>query len=365
MQQKNSTNRLLLYIPVILLVLAGWLAYRGNLTLSGASAVAAFLLLATGFSRIPMLKGYVFPVIILAAVAAAMYFPQLFLRWGTFSLSSLIIPLMQLIMFGMGTAMRVSDFESIVKKPTGVLVGVVSQFLIMPGIGFLLASSSKLEPEIAAGIILVGCSPSGVASNVMAYLAKANVALSVTLTACTTLLGPFITPMLMKILAGTYIEINVQAMMLDMARIVLLPIAAGLLFNKVFAGRAQWLDRWMPPVSMAGIALIIVVITATGREHLLHIGLVLIGITLIHNGLGYVLGYWFARLLRQSERDARTIAIEVGLQNAGLASAIAKGMGMVGTTGLAPSVFGPIMNISGSLLASYWSKKECAESEGV
>lgn len=334
--------------------LGGW---AGLYQASGYSAIAGFLLLSLRFYFSITLRGSIFPIVILAAVCAALYFPQAFTKWGSFSLSSLIIPLMQVIMFGMGTAMRMSDFQEIVRRPSGVLIGVIGQFLIMPGIGFLLAYSSNLEPEIAAGIILVGCSPSGVASNVMAYLAKANVALSITLTACTTLLGPFITPLLMKTLAGTYIEINVPTMMFDMARIVLLPIAAGLLFNKFFSGKAVWLDRWMPLISMTGIALIIMVITAAGRDHLLQIGFLLILISIAHNGLGYLLGYGLARLLRQSVRDARTIAIEVGLQNAGLASAIAKGMGLVGTTGLAPGVFGPVMNISGSLLASYWHKK--------
>jgi len=334
-----------------------FLAFAARYSLSGVFAVSAFLALAWGFQRHEALRGYIFTTIILAAVTGALYFPEYFIAWGPLKLSGLIIPLMQVIMFGIGTSMGIGDFVQVVKNPRGVLIGVVSQFVIMPLTGLLLARVSNLEPAIAAGIILVGCSPSGVASNVMAFLARANLALSITLTSCTTLLAPLLTPLLMKTLAGAYIAINVQDMMLDISRIILLPIAAGLVVNKVLAGRVQWLERAMTLLSMAGIALIIVVITAAGRDRLLHIGFLLILIAAIHNGLGYLLGYWSARLFRLEERDARTIAIEVGLQNAGLASAIAKGMGQIATVGLAASVFGPIMNISGSMLASYWHKR--------
>ena len=344
-------------IALVSAAAALFLAFAARYGTSGVFAISAFLALAWGFQRREALRGYVFTTIILAAVTGALYFPGYFIAWGPLKLSALIIPLMQVIMFGMGTSMGVGDFLEVVKNPRSVLIGVGSQFVIMPLLGFLLARLSHLEPAIAAGIILVGCSPSGVASNVMAFLARANLALSITLTSCTTLLAPFLTPLLMKSLAGAYIAINVQDMMLDIARIILLPIAAGLLVNKVLAGRAQWLEKAMPLLSMAAIALIIVVITAAGRDSLLHIGYLLILMAAVHNGLGYLLGYWSARLFRLDERDARTIAIEVGLQNAGLASAIAKGMGQIATVGLAAGVFGPIMNISGSILASYWHKR--------
>ncbi|MEY2835335.1 MAG: hypothetical protein RLZZ557_997, partial [Bacteroidota bacterium] len=264
---------------------------------------------------------------------------------------------LQIIMFGMGTSMSANDFITIVKSPKGVIIGILSQFTIMPFLGFTLAYFSGLPPEIAAGIVLVGCSPSGLASNVMAYLAKANLALSITITSCTTLLAPFVTPLLMKLLAGAYIEINVLNMMWDISKMIILPILVGLLFNKLLGSKASWLDKVMPQVSMLGIALIIVVITAAGRDSLLSIGPLLIIIVLLHNGFGYMLGYWSARAFKMSESDARTVAIEVGLQNAGLASGIAKTMGKIATIGLAAGVFGPVMNITGSMLASYWHKR--------
>jgi BASS family bile acid:Na+ symporter len=145
--------------------------------------------------------------------------------------------------------------------------------------------------------------------------------------------------------------------MWDISKMILLPIAAGLIFNKLLAGKSEWLNKSMPVVSMFGIAMIIVVITAAGRDSLLKIGPLLVLLVLIHNITGYFLGYWSGRLFKMEERDCRTIAIEVGMQNGGLASGIAKEMGKIATVGLAAAVFGPLMNITGSILASYWHRK--------
>lgn len=316
-----------------------------------------FVSLAVAFRGRKLLKGLSFTLIIFAAVTLALYHPEYFLAWGDFKLSGLIIPLIQLIMFGMGTSMSLQDFAAVVKTPKGVVVGVLSQFIIMPLMGFTLASLTNFPPEIAAGIVLIGCSPSGLASNVMSYLAKANLALSITVTATTTLLAPFVTPVLMKLLAGALVEIDILKMMWDIIKMIIIPIGAGLIFNKLLSGKAQWLDKAMPVVSMFGIAFIITIITAAGRESLLTIGPALIGVVLIHNTFGYLLGYWSARLFKMPERDCRTIAIEVGMQNAGLASGIAKEMGKIATVGLAAAVFGPLMNITGSTLASWWHNR--------
>lgn len=339
------------------LLIAIALLITGRVDATGPFAIAFFVLLGIGFRGYEQLKGFAFTILIFAAVSSALYYPGYFLDWGGFKLTGLIIPLLQIIMFGMGASMSMKDFVAVVKTPKGVMIGVASQFIIMPCLGFALANMSGFEPEIAAGIILVGCSPSGLASNVMAYLAKANLALSITITSITTLLAPFITPLLMKLLAGEFIEINVINMMLDISKMIILPIAAGLIFNKIFSGKVGWLEKVMPVISMLGIAMIIVVITASGRNSLLTIGPLLIVFALLHNTFGYLLGYWSARLFKMNESDARTIAIEVGLQNAGLASGIAKGLGKIATIGLAAGVFGPLMNITGSMLASYWHKR--------
>ncbi|MGB2264675.1 MAG: bile acid:sodium symporter family protein, partial [Glaciecola sp.] len=282
-----------------------------------------------------LIKQNIFTLSILLAVAAAMVTPDTFTHVGDFETKSLIVPLLMLIMFGMGTSMSVNDFVGVAKMPKGVFIGLVCQFTIMPIIGFGLATTSGLPPEIAAGIILVGCSPSGLASNVMAYISDANLALSLTLTAVSTLLAPFITPFYMSLLADEFVPIDAVAMFWSISKIVLLPIIAGLAFNHLLHGKFPLVDKAMPKVSMLGIAVIITVITAAGRDSLMSIGLVLIGIVLIHNILGYVFGYGGAKLMGMDEASSRTIAFEVGMQNSGLASGIALEMGRVATMGLA------------------------------
>ncbi len=354
---KPTTYKIALGLAALLLLIALGMIFTGNIETAGPLLVAFFLALAVGFRGYDSLKGFVYTTVIFAAVTMALYYPVYFLTVGDFKLTGLITPLIQIIMFGMGTSMSAKDFVAVFKTPKGVVIGIVAQFLIMPGMGYLLATMTSFPPEIAAGIVLIGCSPSGLASNVMAFLAKANLALSLTITSIATLLAPILTPLLMKLLAGEFIEIDMLGMMWDIAKMIIIPIGAGLIFNKLLSGKAKWLDDAMPIVSMAGIALIIVVITAAGRDSLLDIGAVLIVVVLVHNLFGYVLGYWFARLFRMPERDARTVAIEVGMQNGGLASGIANSLGKIATMGLAPAVFGPLMNITGSILASYWHKK--------
>ncbi|TDB68168.1 bile acid:sodium symporter family protein [Arundinibacter roseus] len=304
------------------------------------------------------MRSYLYTLSIILAATLAMFFPEPFTRIGGFELKNLIVPLLMIIMFGMGTTMGLKDFEGIVKAPRSVFIGLFCQFTIMPVVGYTLAMSFDFPPEVAAGVILVGSSPSGLASNVMSYIAKANVALSLTITAVATLLAPLITPALMKWLAGTFVEVDFIKMMIDILKMIILPIGLGLIVNYIFRKQTVWLNRYMPLVSMVGIALIICIITAAGRESLLTIGLALVACTLIHNLLGYTFGYGLARMFRLPEQDCRTIALEVGLQNGGLASGLALQMGKVATVGLAPALFGPIMNITGSLLASFWSKNK-------
>lgn len=312
-------------------------------------------------------KQNLFTLSILLAVTTAMITPDTFTSIGSLETKSLIVPLLMLIMFGMGTSMSVNDFVGVAKMPKGVLIGLVCQFTIMPIVGFGLATTSGLPPEIAAGIILVGCSPSGLASNVMAYISGANLALSLTLTAVSTLLAPFITPFYMSILANEFVPIDAVAMFWSISKIVILPIIAGLVFNHFLHGKFPIIDKAMPKISMFSIAVIITIITAVGRDSLLSIGFVLIAVVLIHNILGYVFGYGGAKLLGMDEASSRTIAFEVGMQNSGLASGIALEMGRVATMGLAPAVFGPGMNITGSMLANWWRQRlpSSAEKEQI
>ncbi len=353
---KNLTNifyglALVAALAVVGMFVAGYAAQ------SGYFLTAFFIFIALAFRSHHFLKGFTYTMTIFAAVTMAMYFPQFFIKIGDFELKSLITPLLQIIMFGMGTTMSLKDFSAVIQTPKAVVVGILAQFTIMPLLGFGLANAFDFEPEIAAGIVLVGCSPSGLASNVISYLAKANVALSITLTAIATLMAPLATPFLMKQLGGQFVEVQFWNMVIDIVKMVLVPIIIGLIFNKLFYGKAKWLDKTMPVVSMAGIAAIITIITASGRDNLLSIGLLLLVACFLHNVLGYFLGYWVCKLLRMDEKTCRTIAIEVGMQNGGLASGLAKGMGKLATVGLAPAIFGPLMNITGSSLATWWSSK--------
>nr|WP_240426424.1 bile acid:sodium symporter family protein [Tunicatimonas sp. TK19036]WKN40376.1 bile acid:sodium symporter family protein [Tunicatimonas sp. TK19036] len=328
---------------------------------TGWLLTAFFLCLSLAFRSYEALRGFSFTLLILASVTAAMFHPEYFRQIGGFDLKRLFTPLLQIIMFGMGTTMSMQDFAGVVRMPRGVVVGMLCQFTIMPLVGFSLAHLLGVQPEIAAGIILIGSVPSGLASNVMSYLAKANLALSVTLTALATLLAPLITPLLMAGLAGEFLEISTLSMMIDMMKIVVLPVVAGLIFHHVAHGRFRWLDEAMPGVSMFGIAYIITIITAAGRDALLEVGLILLVAGIVHNLLGYFLGYWGARLCRLPERDCRTVALEVGMQNGGLASALANELGKIATVGLAPAIFGPVMNVTGSILATFWRSKPLPE----
>lgn len=317
--------------------------------------------------------------------------------------------------------MSLKDFVGVIKMPHGVLVAVGCQFLIMPLTGWMLLQVFALPAEIAAGVILIGSCSSGLASNVMCYLARANLALSVTATACTTMLSPVMTPLWMKLLAGELVEVSFLQMMVEIVKIVVVPIGAALLHDYLkhaspaskalmtrlaaiaavaalllFVTRSQpwrlelgddlavavelfgfvagaaafggfyheltryWqdLDGLMPMFSIGGIIYFTMVTTAAGRDHLLAVGGILVVVAVLHNGVGYFFGYWLARLCRLDVQSCRTVAFEVGLQNGGMASGLAGSMGKLATLGLAPAVFSPWMNISGSLLANFWHRRQ-------
>jgi BASS family bile acid:Na+ symporter len=209
-------------------------------------------------------------------------------------------------------------------------------------------------------VILIGSCPGGVASNVMTYLSKGNVALSVTMTACSTLVAPIMTPLLMSLLAGTLVEIVFIDWVINIVKIIIVPISLGLIFNSVLRAlnwRGEWIDRCLSLTAMAGICFIIGIIIADSRDKLLTIGIALVAASILHNAAGYLLGYFGARLARLDESSCRTVAIEVGLQNGGMATALAINTLKDPLAALAPAIFGPWMNISGSMLASWWGAR--------
>jgi bile acid:Na+ symporter, BASS family len=304
------------------------------------------------------MKDYFFTILIVVSAIVSYHFPKYFIEVEGFALKELIIPLLQLIMFGMGTTMTIKDFKSVFKHPKSVFIGLTCQFSIMPFIGYFLTNIFKFSPEIAAGVILVGCSPSGLASNVMTYLAKANVALSITLTSIATLIAPIMTPLLMKFLGGQYIDVNFWSMMWDMIRMIIVPLSLGLLIHKFLKNIVHYFHAFLPYLSIFGIAALTLIVTAASSDALKSVGITLIFAMILHNLLGFFIGYWSCRLFNLSEKDARTISLEVGLQNAGLASGLAKSMGKLATVGLAPALFGPIMNTNGSIIAALWGKSK-------
>ena len=355
--QPRPFFRYALIFSLVLLAIGLFFIFRNQTTPSSIFLIVSLALMAVSFQGYVKLRGFSYTFWILTAVTASLYYPGYFTGIGDFSFKELIVPLLQLIMFGVGTTMGYKDFGGIIRTPKAVLIGLTCQFTIMPLVGFTIASTFDFPAEIAAGVILIGCVPSGLASNVMAYIANANVALSITVTALATVLAPLMTPLLMELLAGQFVQVDFLTMMWDIIQMVILPICAGLLYNYFLGGKFPWLDKAMPVVSMVSIAIIITIITAAGRESLLAVGPLLVLAVLIHNLTGFALGYSLSRISRLDEKSCRTIAIEVGLQNGGLASALALQMGKVATVGLAPAIFGPLMNITGSSLATWWRGK--------
>ena len=309
-------------------------------------------------------RGQAFGIAVLLCAAAALIFPEAFLSWGGVKLTSLVVPAIQMIMFGMGTTLAPADFVRVVKRPWAVGIGVGLQFLIMPLVGLALAKICGFPPELAAGCVLVGSVAGGTASNVIAFLAKADVALSVTMTCCSTLLSPFITPVAMKVLAGCFIEIDVLKMMVEILKVVVVPIAAGAvvhyIFRRQFARHKSVCDRALSILSMTGICFTIIAITAPCRSVLSSAGPLLVAAAIAHNVTGYVGGYWVTRLTRRfthlGETEARTVAIEVGMQNSGLASALAVGLLGSAVTALPANIFSIWMDFSGSLIANWWGR---------
>lgn len=307
------------------------------------------------------MKKYIYPFSIILIVIVAYNLPDYFVEYNGVKFSKFIIPILQVIMLGMGSTITEEDFMAIVKTPKLVVIGLIAQFIIMPLLGFGLTKVFDFPVEIAAGVVLIGCSPSGLASNVMAMLAKANLALSICITTMATLLAPILTPLLMKTLGGELIEIKFLSMVWDMTKIVILPVVLGVLANRFFPVLMAKIKNILPYFSMVGIGFIIIIVTASGQKSLETVGGLLLLAVFIHNVGGYLLGYFSAKLLKLKEKDARAIALEVGMQNGGLASALANEMGKLATVGLASAIFGPMMNISGSLLASWWGTKKTNE----
>jgi len=299
-------------------------------------------------SRIAVL---LFPVLILLGGLCGMLMPQAFL-----GLSSWINPLLMVIMFCMGLTLTMPDFALVFKNPLPVLGGVAAQFIIMPSMGWLVATMLQLEPALAAGLILVGCAPGGTASNVVSYLARGNVALSVAMTSVSTLLAPLLTPALALWLAGQYMPVDAGSMAISVVQIVLIPVVLGIFLRMLFNRFVDKVSGALPWLSVLAITFVVTVIVAGSAQTIVTAGLLVLVAVVLHNALGLALGYAIGILLRVPEDSRRTIAIEVGMQNSGLAGGLAKQY-FSPEAALPGAVFSVWHNLSGALIAAYWRRK--------
>lgn len=301
--------------------------------------------------RLSVFAGNTFAYWVLLFAGLALLFPRGFTWIGPH-----ISLLLGIIMFGMGMTLSAGDFKEVFSHPKKVIIGVLAQFLIMPFTAFGLAYALNLPPEIAVGVILVGACPGGTSSNVMTFLARGNTALSVTITSCSTLLAPILTPAITLMLASKWLPVSAGDMFVSVIKIVLLPIILGLIVKTLFKKQVEKSVKALPLVSVIGIVAIVAAVVSGSKEKILESGLLILAVVILHNALGYLLGFFAAKVLKMNYADQKAVSIEVGMQNSGLATALA-------TAHFSPlaavpgAIFSVWHNVSGSLLANYWGKK--------
>lgn len=297
-------------------------------------------------------KTFALWVIVFAALA--LWQPELFV-W----LKAYIPWILGIIMLGMGMTMTVDDFKGVLQSPKAVLIGVVAQFVVMPGLAYVLCKLFNLPPEIAVGVILVGCCPGGTASNVITYMAKGNVALSVACTSVSTLLAPILTPAIFYLLASQWLKIDAASMFISILQVVLLPIVVGLILRTWLKRQVESYIQVMPLVSVIAIVAIVAAIIGGSKAAILQSGLLILAVVILHNGLGYLLGFTAARFFKLPYADSKAIAIEVGMQNSGLGVALAAVHFAASPITAVPSaIFSLWHNISGPALATYWASRK-------
>lgn len=295
--------------------------------------------------------GRLFPVLVIMGAMAGYFSPQHFLPFLKY-----LVPLLMIIMFGMGMTLKVRDFYFVFRYPKPVIIGVIAQYIIMPVLAWGIAKMLHFDADIALGFILLGACPGGTASNVITFLARGDVALSVAMTSVSTLLSPIFTPVIAFVLASQWIEINAGAMFIGILKIVIVPVCFGILLNSFLEKYVKKFRIFLPAISMVAIILIVAAIIAKNSGQDLQMwGLIIVGVAL-HNGLGLILGYFSGKFLGLSENQRRTVAIEVGMQNSGLATALAKDYSA--NASLPGAIFSVWHNITGPMLASYWSRKK-------
>ncbi|OCS82600.1 bile acid:sodium symporter family protein [Caryophanon tenue] len=301
--------------------------------------------------KIGKFAGNTFALWVLVAAGLAIWMPDSFTWIGGY-----ITILLGIVMFGMGMTLKVKDFKLILQHPKGVIIGIVSQFVIMPLLAFGLAKAFNLPPEIAVGVILVGCCPGGTSSNVMTFLAKGNTALSVTITSFTTLLAPFMTPALIYVLASEWLPVSFMDMFMSVVKVVLIPIILGIIAQLVFKPVVEKGIDILPVISVIAIVMIVAGVVSGSRDKILETGLLIFAVVILHNGLGYLIGFLVAKMFKLKFEDQKAVSIEVGMQNSGLGAQLAVAH-FDPVTAVPSAIFSFWHNISGPILATFWGSR--------
>ncbi|MFI3838703.1 bile acid:sodium symporter family protein [Staphylococcus hominis] len=272
------------------------------------------------------------------------------------TIGQLVPWLLGIVMLGMGMTIKPSDFKLVFKEPRSVIIGVILQFTIMPILAYTIAKIFHLPAELAIGVILVGCCPGGTSSNVMSYLANANVALSVAITSVSTLLAPFVTPALIYLFAHEWLHVSFLSMLWSVIQVVLLPIIIGFILQLASKKVTREATKILPIISVVAISLILAAVVGGSKSQILKTGLLIFIVVILHNAVGYLLGYVLAHVFKLDRRDKKAVSIEVGMQNSGLAVSLAT-VHFNPLAAVPGAVFSFVHNISGPILAKYWSKR--------
>ena len=301
-------------------------------------------------ARLSQFIGRTFAVWTLLFAVLAFFSPDTF-KW----IGPYVVTLLGIIMFGMGLTLSKEDFAEVGRRPLTVLIGVLGQFIIMPALAWLLCKILALPPEIAIGVILVGCCPGGTASNVMTYLARGDVALSVAITSVTTLLAPVVTPALIYMLASAWLEVSATAMFWSIVQVVILPIVLGVIAQYLLGKRVKACVEVLPLVSVVAIVAIVAAVVSGNQARIATSGLLIFGVVVLHNGLGLVLGYLLAKLCGFNIAQRKTLSIEVGMQNSGLGAALAAAH-FSPLAAVPSAIFSVWHNISGPIAATLFQR---------
>ena len=294
--------------------------------------------------------GNTFAYWVLLFAVLAFLFPQAFI-----GLKSWIVPLLGLVMFGMGLTLKLEDFSEVARHPRRVALGVIAQFVIMPGTAWALSQAFNLPPEIAVGVILVGCCPSGTSSNVMVWLAKGDLALALAISGITTLLAPLLTPALIWLLASAWLPVSFPDMFWSIIQMVLLPVILGVLAQRVLGSRVGYATDLLPLVSVVSIVMIVCAVVAASQARIAESGLLIMAVVILHNSFGYLLGYVTGKVFKLPLPQRKTMALEVGMQNSGLGAALASAH-FSPLAAVPSALFSVWHNISGALLSTYFRK---------